>query len=35
LIADFDKVHGLADPEAMAAERARLTGGSSDAGAVA
>jgi hypothetical protein len=35
LIADFDKVHGPADPEAVAAKRARLTGGGSRAGAAA
>lgn len=36
LIADFDKTHGLADPEAVAAKRAKLTSGtSSDAGATA
>ena len=36
LIADFDKAHGPADPEAVAAKRAKLTGGtSSDAGAAA
>jgi hypothetical protein len=35
LIADFDKVHGPADPEAVAAKRARLTGGPSDAGVTA
>lgn len=35
LIADFDKVHGPADPEAVAAKRARLTGGGSHAGAAA
>ncbi|AZM91683.1 MULTISPECIES: hypothetical protein [Streptomyces] len=36
LIADFDKTHGPADPEAVAAKRAKLTGGtSSDAGAAA
>ncbi|MEV7386501.1 hypothetical protein [Streptomyces sp. NPDC091215] len=35
LIADLDRTHGPADPEAVAAERARLTGGASDAGAVA
>lgn len=34
LIADFDEIHGPADPEAVAAKRAKLTGGtSSDAGA--
>lgn len=33
LIADFDKVHGPADPEAVAAARARLTGGATNAGA--
>ncbi|MET8286048.1 hypothetical protein ABZV80_12475 [Streptomyces sp. NPDC005132] len=27
LIADFDKVHGPADPQAVAAKRAKLTGG--------
>jgi hypothetical protein len=35
LIADFDKVHGPADPEAVAAKRAQLTGGASNAGAAA
>ncbi|MFC4466031.1 hypothetical protein ACFPH6_16110 [Streptomyces xiangluensis] len=35
LIADFDKVHGLADPAAVAAKRARLTGGADGAGAAA
>jgi hypothetical protein len=35
LIADFDKVHGPADPQAVAAKRARLTGGASTAGAAA
>ncbi|CAL9422293.1 hypothetical protein SUDANB105_01868 [Streptomyces sp. enrichment culture] len=36
LIADFDKLHGPVDPEAVAAKRAKLTGGtSSDAGAAA
>ncbi|MEV4919536.1 hypothetical protein AB0K47_22330 [Streptomyces tirandamycinicus] len=36
LIADFDKNLGPADPEAVAAKRAKLTGGtSSDAGAAA
>ncbi|MFJ7967534.1 hypothetical protein [Streptomyces sp. NPDC096324] len=36
LIADFDKMHGPADPEAVAAKRARLTGRpSTDAGAAA
>ncbi|MCG7208220.1 hypothetical protein [Streptomyces arenae] len=35
LIADFDRMHGPADPEAVAAKRARLTGGASDAGAAA
>jgi hypothetical protein len=35
LIADFDKVHGQADPEAVAARRARLTGGATNAGAIA
>lgn len=29
LLADFDKVHGPADPEAVATKRARLTGGAS------
>ncbi|EST34406.1 hypothetical protein [Streptomyces roseochromogenus] len=34
LIADFDKAHGPADPDAVAAKRAMLTGGtSSDSGA--
>ncbi|UUU21552.1 hypothetical protein [Streptomyces sp. DSM 40750] len=31
LIADFDKAHGPADPEAVAAKRARLTGGAAHA----
>lgn len=35
LIADFDKVHGPADPEAVAAKRARLTGGNAATGAAA
>ncbi|GAA0287064.1 hypothetical protein ACKI1I_01640 [Streptomyces turgidiscabies] len=35
LIADFDKVHGPADPEAVAAKRARLTKSAPDAGAAA
>lgn len=35
LIADFDKTHGPADPEAVAAKRARLTGGATNDGAVA
>ncbi|MFF0115323.1 hypothetical protein [Streptomyces prasinus] len=35
LIADFDKVHGPADPAAVAAKRARLTGGAPNAGAAA
>ncbi|MFE5908525.1 hypothetical protein ACFQ6B_05485 [Streptomyces wedmorensis] len=36
LIADFDKALGPADPEAVAAKRAKLTGGTcSDAGAAA
>ncbi|MEV6161287.1 hypothetical protein AB0L71_05080 [Streptomyces sp. NPDC052052] len=36
LIADFDKAHGPADPRAVAAKRAKLTGGpASDAGAAA
>lgn len=35
LIADFDKVHGPADPEAVAAKRARLTGSAGNAGAAA
>ncbi|MEU1014856.1 hypothetical protein [Streptomyces sp. NPDC005898] len=35
LIADFDKVHGPAGPEAVAAKRARLAGGASDAGTAA
>ncbi|MGW2489426.1 hypothetical protein ACWCV9_19735 [Streptomyces sp. NPDC001606] len=35
LIADFAKVHGPADPEAVAAKRARLAGGASHAGAAA
>lgn len=35
LIADFDKVHGPADPEAVAAKRATLTDSASDAGAAA
>ncbi|ATW47216.1 hypothetical protein [Streptomyces xantholiticus] len=36
LIVDFDKTHGPADPEGVAAKRAKLTGGTaSDAGAAA
>ncbi|MFJ7237825.1 hypothetical protein ACIQWB_11870 [Streptomyces olivaceus] len=35
LIADFDEVHGPADPEAVAAKRVRLTGGATNAGAAA
>ncbi|MFH9732864.1 hypothetical protein [Streptomyces sp. NPDC017260] len=35
LIADFDKMHGPADPAAVTAKHARLTGGASDAGAAA
>ncbi|MGW1072277.1 hypothetical protein [Streptomyces sp. NPDC002537] len=36
LIADFDKVNGPADPEAVAAKRAKLTGAAaSEAGAAA
>ncbi|MFJ5712693.1 hypothetical protein [Streptomyces sp. NPDC093105] len=36
LIADFDNIHGRADPEAVASKRAKLTGGpASDAGAAA
>jgi hypothetical protein len=35
LIADFDTVHGPANPEAVAAKRARLTGGTPHAGAAA
>ncbi|MFF7815969.1 hypothetical protein ACFZCF_29180 [Streptomyces sp. NPDC007945] len=36
LIADFDKNHGTADPEAVAARRAKLTGDtSSDVGTAA
>lgn len=35
LIADFDKEHGPADPGAVAAKRARLAGGDSQAGAAA
>ncbi|MEU5084942.1 MULTISPECIES: hypothetical protein [Streptomyces] len=36
LIADFDRTHGPADPEAVAAKRAELISGtSSDAGAAA
>jgi hypothetical protein len=35
LIADFDKVNGPADPGAVAAKRARLSGPASDAGAAA
>lgn len=36
LIAEFHKTHGPADPEAVAAKRAKLTGGpASDAGAAA
>ncbi|GAA3197505.1 MULTISPECIES: hypothetical protein [Streptomyces] len=35
LIAAFDEVHGPADPDAVAAKRARLTGESPGAGAAA
>ncbi|MGW5483707.1 hypothetical protein ACWEU6_22775 [Streptosporangium sandarakinum] len=35
LIADFDRTHGPADPEAVAAKRDQLTGGTSDAGTAA
>ncbi|GGK62872.1 hypothetical protein GCM10010094_24600 [Streptomyces flaveus] len=35
LIAGFEEVHGPADPEAVAAKRARLTGGAPGAGAAA
>ena len=35
LIADFDKIHGPADPEAVAAKRAKLTGQASQRGAAA
>ncbi|GAA3423112.1 hypothetical protein ACWDTT_01930 [Streptosporangium sandarakinum] len=35
LIADFERTHGPADPEAVTAKRIRLTGGTSDAGAAA
>ncbi|MEW1635118.1 hypothetical protein AB0469_13675 [Streptomyces sp. NPDC093801] len=35
LIADFDRVNGPADPEAVAAKRAELTGRSPGAGAAA
>lgn len=35
LIADFDKVHGPADPQAVAAKRAKLTGGTAANGAAA
>lgn len=35
LIAGFEEVHGAADPEAVAAKRARLTGEASGAGAAA
>jgi hypothetical protein len=35
LIADFDKVHGPADPESVAAKGAKLTGGAAGAGAAA
>ncbi|MFI1419580.1 hypothetical protein ACH4VX_16570 [Streptomyces sp. NPDC020731] len=35
LIAAFEEVHGPADPEAVAAKRARLTGEGSGAGAAA
>ncbi|KIF03971.1 hypothetical protein PL81_20460 [Streptomyces sp. RSD-27] len=35
LIADFDRVNGPADPEAVAAKRAKLTGRSPEAGAAA
>ncbi|WP_406362295.1 hypothetical protein [Streptomyces sp. NBC_01579] len=35
LIADFEKAHGPADPEAVAAKRAKLTGSASESGAAA
>ncbi|GLF98846.1 hypothetical protein [Streptomyces yaizuensis] len=35
LIADFDKVHGQADPEAVAVKRAKLTGLASQGGVAA
>ncbi|PJE99421.1 hypothetical protein CUT44_05060 [Streptomyces carminius] len=35
LIADFEEIHGPADPEAVAVKRARLTGRTSDTGAAA
>jgi hypothetical protein len=35
LIADFDKVHGSAEPAAVTAKRARLTGDAPGAGAAA
>ncbi|MEV7195091.1 hypothetical protein AB0N81_25275 [Streptomyces sp. NPDC093510] len=35
LIADFDEVHGPADPAAVAAKHARLTGGASNSGVAA
>ncbi|MEW2449246.1 hypothetical protein AB0896_17010 [Streptomyces parvulus] len=35
LIADFDQVHGPAAPEAVAAKRARMTGGTANPGAAA
>jgi hypothetical protein len=35
LVAAFDEVHGPADPEAVAAKRAKLTGPASGAGAAA
>ncbi|MFI1864550.1 hypothetical protein [Streptomyces jumonjinensis] len=35
LIADFDKVRGQADPEAVAAKRARLTGPADQGGVAA
>ncbi|WP_329114913.1 hypothetical protein [Streptomyces sp. NBC_01353] len=35
LIADFDRTNGPADPEAVAAKRAKLTGSSSEAEAAA
>ncbi|MEW2623962.1 hypothetical protein [Streptomyces sp. NPDC048106] len=35
VIAEFDKLHGPADPAAVAAKRARLTSGATGAGAPA
>lgn len=35
LVADFDKMHGPADPDAVAAKRAKLSGPASGSGAAA